>query len=135
MEYFGTEMVGGVPALTLEERLGRCYELAGYALSLTTSVPSESLLVHGSIWGVRAPRRIDHAWLLIDDRSIWEPATGAFYDLAAWKILARPEITRTYTGTEVRTYTTHYGHWGPWEPLSNDKSVQLITDVSPKFNL
>lgn len=129
MEYFGTQVVGDRPARTLEERLGRCYELAGYAIALSFRVPDETIMIHGTIHGVRAPRRIGHAWLLLPDRRIWESATGAFYPIDVWKIMARPEIDQTYTGQQTRQHIVAYGDWGPW--ADHVTTSRYITDLTP----
>lgn len=111
-EFYGTEEVGGESARTSEERAGRCYSLAGYALAMGTA-PDDAILVHGSIEGFGNPR-IGHAWLQIAEDTIWEPMQARLWPMLAWSAIASPVVDEAYTQDEVRRMIEFSGTWGPW---------------------
>jgi hypothetical protein len=114
MEYFGTERIGDKSLLTVNERAGHCYELAGYALALGKA-PDDALLIHGSIHGVlRDVPRIHHAWLVLPTHEVWEPMQGRRWDIGAWKLVARPLLSEMYTQRSLRRHISEHGTWGPW---------------------
>lgn len=114
--YYGTENVGDDAAHKLDQRLGRCYELAGYALTLGDA-PAGSTLVHGSIHAVllRNTTRIDHAWIELPDGDVWEPVSRVIWPIGAWNAFAQPVISHRYVADEARTKILNFHHWGPWE--------------------
>lgn len=114
MEYFGTKSVGDESALTVDERLRRCFELAGYALTIGDA-PSDAILIHGT-WQhiVHAERRIAHAWLELPDGQIWEPIQGNIWHRRAWIALLQPQEERRYTRAEARRLVALHHHWGRW---------------------
>lgn len=103
------------PARTFQERLKRCYELAGYAL-LFGDVPEGTLLVHGTIHGPKEDQqRIGHAWLRLPDGTIWEPITGDIHaSWITWRDFANAKVERTYTEGEARRLVLMDGTWGRW---------------------
>lgn len=109
-ELYGTEHLG----TTVDDRLGKCYEIAGYALMIGDA-PSDAKLVHGSMHHVRAPRRIGHAWLELADGRIWEPIGGTFYDPLLWEYLVRGIVSHTYDQSTARARAFETRIWGPWE--------------------
>lgn len=120
MEYYGTEIIGNTPAETQAQRLGRCYELTGYALALGKA-PHDAILVHGTMHGILAPVRINHAWLIVNDGdAIWEPAGASFWPSIAWDAIARPEIIKTYSQSELRRMISKLGNWGPWNTTEDE---------------
>lgn len=115
LEYFGTLTVGKVPAETLEQRLTRCYELAGYAIALGT-VPEGTVLVHGTMHArSRNAQRIGHAWLELPDETVWEPILREIWWADIWEVFARPASQRRYTRDQTRSAIIRWQHWGPWE--------------------
>ena len=62
-------------AMKFEDRLRRCYELAGKGI---LHAPEGSTLVHGTIEGFGNPR-IGHAWVELPDGSVWEPISRVVY--------------------------------------------------------
>jgi hypothetical protein len=102
-------------ALTFDQRVGRCYELAGYAVVMG-SMPS-GILVHGSWHGPGAPRRIGHAWVEfeVDDRIlVWEPITARFYlkdEFTRWTLC---EAEVRYTRKKALRKIAKSEHWGRW---------------------
>ena len=113
MEYFGTDNLDE-SALTIDERLTRCYELAAYALTLGTA-PSDATLIHGT-WQhvIYAPRRIAHAWLELADGRVWEPISGVIYERSEWNLIMQPTDERRYTKTEARNAIMFHRNWGSW---------------------
>jgi GNAT superfamily N-acetyltransferase len=110
-DLFGTGHVDG-PSTTFDERLTRCYELA--ASALFAGAPEGSVLVHGSIHGYGAPRRIGHAWLNLPDGTVWEPITAKVYDKDAWTAYARAREERVYTKDQAAKELIGSGHYGRW---------------------
>lgn len=130
IEYYGTQIVGHQKAETVEQRYGRCYELAGYALALGTA-SRDAILIHGTMHGIRAPRRIEHAWLLIrDGDAVWEPIRGGIWPSLGWDAIARPQITKIYTQHQLRQMIAKFGNWGPWNTgIVVDKPGTVGIDV------
>jgi hypothetical protein len=103
------------PGASTQQRLGRCYELAGRYVS---QVP-DTELVHGSIQGIGKPR-IDHAWALTPS-GVYEPASNAIWPGQVFNSVFHPEIHSVYSRPEVFQRTLDTGNWGPWdsEPSAN----------------
>lgn len=111
---FGTvNHVPDEPSYTFDQRIGRCYELAGHAV-LSRSVPEGTMLVHGSWHGPYATRRIGHAWLVLPDGNIWEPITMEVFtpdDFFAWtNAIAEVE----YDWTEAAYNAVEFESYGRW---------------------
>lgn len=131
IEYFGTENANNNPAKTQNQRAGRCFELAGYAIALGTA-PCAAILVHGSMHGLKAAQRIEHAWLiLLDTEEIWEPMQGRRWRMDTWRVIARPHPIATYGKPEVHEMIQRFGNWGPWHDLpAHDRLPGMMeTDV------
>lgn len=113
MEYFGTDEMDE-SALTVEERLTRCYELSAYALTIGTA-PPDATLVHGT-WQhvVYAAKRIGHAWLELPDGHIWEPISGQIWKREMWNLILNPVEECRYTKDEARNAVMFHRHWGRW---------------------
>lgn len=121
--YYGTSVVGDDAACTFEQRLGRCYQLAAYALALGTA-PEDATLVHGAVKSlVPGTQTIDHAWLELADGTVWEPITRKFWHAQVWSDFARPRRTRRYSQMDVLDCILEHGHWGPW-PVKRAKKTQ-----------
>ena len=114
MEYFGTEEVSDEPARTINERLHRCYELAGYALTLGDA-PEDAILVHGT-WQhvVFSDKRRGHAWLVLPDDRVWEPIQGKIWNKREWELIVQPVEEVRYTKDEARNVIMFHRHWGRW---------------------
>ncbi len=113
-----------------EDRRGRCYELAGRAL--TNAYPDGGvLLAHGTIGPLDNP----HAWLIyrftvtssggvplarIDQA--WDPVLDTHTILALHLApLNAPgglnaKVWNVYTAEQVRLHTLREDSWGPWGP-------------------
>ncbi len=111
------EFLAREDGLTFQDRLGRCYELAGkYVMR-----HHDCTLVHGSIQGFGHPR-IGHAWVIFP--------SGAWYDVISdtslpedvFKGYFNAQVDATYTFTEMASASVRSGHWGPW-----DGSVKLAS--------
>lgn len=122
MAYFDTMCVGDEPAETLEQRLTRCYQLAGYALSLGTA-PDDAQLVHGTMHAqLPGTERIEHAWLELPNETVWEPVSRRLWLSDTWEVFARPIVQRRYTQHQVRLAVLQWHHWGPWEDGNDSDS-------------
>ena len=68
-------------AFTVRKRLGRCYELAGKALTIDRAFSDDAVLVHGMVtspFSYTPLQTIDHAWVEDGDR-LWDPTLNRFY--------------------------------------------------------
>lgn len=129
--HYGTDVLGGVcfdcggsgrntrlgmagvdpnAHVMFEDRLGRCYELAGqYVMSNPGSV-----LIHGSIQGYGNPR-IGHAWVIDADGEVFDGTMGThFEDEMEYEEYANAEGVVSYTHDRMRVEMVRTGHWGPW---------------------
>ncbi|MGV8972202.1 MAG: GNAT family N-acetyltransferase [Rhodoglobus sp.] len=111
-DLFGTGGDAESPTMTFEQRLTHCYDLSASALFY--GAPEGSKLVHGTIHGWGAPRRIGHGWLELPDGKVWEPITAKVYDKNEWTIWAGAEVERVYTKTEAVHHLVDSGHYGRW---------------------
>jgi hypothetical protein len=93
-----------------KDRLGLYYELAGRYASHNSDVT----LVHGSIQGMGKPR-LDHAWVILEDGSIWEPIFNETFDADVYRMLVNPMVDRTYSNEQTCIHLLKHKHWGPWE--------------------
>jgi hypothetical protein len=98
---------GNVPH---KKRLGRCYELAG---NLALHNP-ETQLIHGSIQGFGAPR-IPHAWVVLPDGSIWEPATNKVWEKPIFYGFFNAIVRKRYDQQTFMRMMVRHEHWGPWD--------------------
>lgn len=94
---------------TFEDRLGRCYELAGRMV-----MNDGGTLVHGSIQGAGNPR-IGHAWVENDDGTITDPVMGETMPADAYTRFASAIPEHRYSQEEVLLNAGRTQHWGPWE--------------------
>lgn len=111
-EFFGTENVDG-QSKTFDQRISRCYELAVWALVMGTA-PKGAKLVHGTIHGPFARRRIGHGWLRLPGGKVWEPITAKVYNEAQWVEYAAAKVERVYPKTQARmqlVLTENFGRW------------------------
>jgi len=111
-DLMGTAQVDG-PSSTFDERIGNCYELGAYALTLGTA-PKGTKLVHGTMHGPQAERRISHCWLRLPGGKLWEPITAKVYDEADWTDYADAKVERVYTKVEASKMLVRTGHYGKW---------------------
>ena len=95
-----------------KKRLGRCYELAG---RFAMHNPGTAL-VHGSIQGFGNPR-IDHAWVELGGKKIWEPASGKEWDSEIFAAVFKPKPHNWYETKELYAKAGTEGTWGPWDEL------------------
>lgn len=96
---------------TLNDRVGRCYELAGRLVSKTPGLE----LVHGALINPhgRGLPTIDHAWVRDDDR-IYDPVLEGIWPEDVFMLHFQATIKARYTHAEVLENTLRTGHWGPW---------------------
>ncbi len=104
---------------TIAERLGHCYMLAGMALLWSTDtlegyMPQPVALIHGSWHGPTAPRRIDHAIVLLDNGQVWEPVTAGIYDRAKFETFCQWQRHQIYNVREANRLMLNSGNFGPW---------------------
>ena len=93
-------------------RLGRCYELAGRYVS----EHPEAVLVHGKLvnrFG-RGHPEIDHAWVEIGDK-IFDPVMDKMWPKDLYEQLFNATIYHRYTFKQVLKMSLRHEHWGPWE--------------------
>jgi hypothetical protein len=93
-----------------EDRLGRCYELAG---RFATS-NADCTLVYGSIQGNGKPR-LDHAWVELPGGDCWEPITNKVWPAIVMERLFGTIPHKKYSNEEVLKNSLKYEHWGPWD--------------------
>lgn len=113
----GTHEVDG-PTVNFDDRITRCYELAGYAVAFGNA-PAGSVLVHGSWFGPGAKQRIGHAWVELRDEVsgewlVWEPIRAKLYDRDEWYHYVQAWPERTYPLLAVRRLIGEHNHYGRW---------------------
>ncbi len=119
------------------DRLGRCYELAGRWL-LDHSDDDDALLVHGHIYNPFEGgnySELDHAWIVKADQ-VWDPTLGKWWNKEAYYQLFRVEEYATYTFEEMAKLMLQTKHWGPWlseaveqtSPEQQDVAVDQMLD-------
>ena len=114
--WFGTDhMMGEEPSTRYEERKGRCYELAGYAVVFGTA-PAGSILVHGTMHGpYEDNERSGHAWVVLPGGRVWEPTLAEIHaTVGDWVGYAAAIAERRYTEREARKLIMATGNWGCW---------------------
>lgn len=93
-----------------EERLGRCYELAGRYASQNPN----SELVHGTIQGAGNPP-LDHAWVNLPTGDVYEPISDQEWDKVAFDAFFNPVEKVTYDHMNTLDKMIDTEHWGPWD--------------------
>ncbi len=93
----------------LKDRLGRCYELAGRFANHNEG----SILVHGSIEGFGNPR-INHAWVILDPNTIWEPTGNKEWLKDVFENVFHPVEDDRFTSTQANINLLKHMNWGPW---------------------
>jgi len=106
------EMFGTGDHPTFKTRVGNCYELAAHAL--ISGAPKGTKLVHGTMHGRGAPRRISHAWLRLPGGKVWEPILARIFDEVEWTDYAYAKVERVYTKPEACRMLVSHGHYGRW---------------------
>ncbi len=89
-------------------RLGRCYELAGRRV-----LQGEGTLVHGTITN-GATARIGHAWVIMEDGSVWEPISDQAMPMLVFVAFFHPEPILSYPREEALSLMARTAHFGPW---------------------
>jgi hypothetical protein len=120
-----------------DEPTGDCYEAAGrYMQNATIAGEADNLtLVHGVVSG-QGPlegRRIDHAWIEVEERAPGFPISiWLVVDRSMGRNLVLPrevyyragqielDECRRYTPEEAMIEMVRSQHWGPWEGESSD---------------
>lgn len=111
--FFGTQQANGEPSAEYEDRRGRCFELATYAVVFGT-VPEGSILHHGSWHGPGAPERIAHAWVELPGGFIWEPITCNVYEKTSFEHWTACWSEVAYTRKAAMQMTNKTGTYGSW---------------------
>jgi hypothetical protein len=104
---------------SLDERLGRCYELAG-----KFCIENGWDLVHGFITDKRfgSGHTIDHAWCE-ENEMCYDPVLDLELPKDAFMRLLGCEITKKYHSSEYSELMITTGHFGPWHEIDNSKIV------------
>jgi hypothetical protein len=113
IDWMGTENANDEPSLLFQQRRGRCYELAGFAVAFGAAGP-HSRLIHGSWVGPVPKERIGHAWVRLPDGRIWEPIRARIYassDFYEWT-KAWDEVE--YTAMVARRLILANDSFGRW---------------------
>lgn len=93
-----------------EERLGRCYQFAGRKARELMDKDAE--LVHGTLWSENLKRRINHAWIEMEDL-VYEPNTDRWFTKDALERIDMKAEQR-YPIEEGAVMCVGIGHWGPY---------------------
>lgn len=120
-DYLGSENANGEPSTCMDERLKRCYELAGWTLMMNPRLPNGSTMIHGSWHGPNAPERIGHAWLKIPggdnnlkQNMVWEPIRGLFFLEPEFYEWTRAWDEREYTRRVTARMIFDHDDFGRW---------------------
>lgn len=113
--YLGSDnaLALGEPSKTFDERIKRCYELAGFAVAFGEA-GNQARLVHGSWHGPKAEERISHAWVELPGGFIWEPIHAAIFPGESLRKFARMWDERTYDYDTARRMIRMNNSYGPW---------------------
>ena len=106
----------------MENRLRRCYELAGNFVSDNRNYE----LIHGWIVDKNfgTGNRIPHAWCRnIEQGTLYEPVLDIELPVDAFKILFNPEIDVVYSSAEARKQMVETGHYGAWHEIDETKII------------
>jgi len=110
---------------TFKARVTRCYEIAGTAVVSTDAVrsraeaenlPMPEALIHGT-WSSPDTRErpIHHAWVLLDDGSIWEPISRTLCDAEMFTRYTQCVSQGIYSPKAATLNMVKSGHYGRWE--------------------
>jgi hypothetical protein len=93
------------------DRLGRCYELAGRY----TSNNPEAILVHGHLVNPfgKGLQDLDHAYVEIGDK-IFDPVMDMEWPKEVYEQLFKVSNQKRYSHLEVLKNMCRHSHWGPW---------------------
>lgn len=95
---------------SMDDRLGRCYELSGrYVMNNV-----DTNLVHGTIQGAGKPR-ISHAWVILSNGDRFDPVTEISLPKDAFDRFYNSTEDVVYGQDEVFRMLAKNRHWGPWE--------------------
>lgn len=93
-----------------QDRLGRCYELAGrYVINSSEGVS----LVHGSIENYGNPR-IKHAWVKFSNGAIYDAILDITFPSGAYEDFANTVEDNVYLKDEAVKLMLSTGNFGPW---------------------
>lgn len=103
------------------ERLTHCYRLAAQAITnpmdieIPEGLPKPAALVHGT-WSHpdTKDKPIPHAWVLLDDKRVWEPITATICQRDDFMEYTQAVNDWIYSGWMVGQYLVRHRHWGPW---------------------
>lgn len=110
----------------MNERLGRCYELAwkeATNLWLTRYRQRDVTLIHGVIRDTHLVGKgavICHAWVRVNAEHlqfVWEPITEQRLPESVFMSLYDAEIIHEYTVSAAIELANDTGHSGPWHPM------------------
>lgn len=108
-----------ISSTTQNDRLGRCYELAGRYVSHHP----EAILVHGHIWNPwnrngtgMGFTDIDHAWVEENGR-IYDVVMDKWWDKVLWDQLFNAKEFQRYSYEQVLKSMVRNKHWGPWSEV------------------
>lgn len=119
----------------MNERLGRCYELAwkeATNLWLTRYRQRDVTLIHGVIRDTHLVGKgavICHAWVRVNAEHlqfVWEPITEQRLPESVFMRLYDAEIIHEYTVSAALELANETGHSGPWHPMPDHLQRTLI---------
>ena len=96
-------------------RRGRCYELA-LKIMLYEPGAERFTLVHGRISQLKGDDdyMIDHAWVELEDGTIYDPVRDKCVPADVYVSLWSAEAERRYSREDTMRVTAATGHSGPW---------------------
>ena len=91
---------------------GCCYENAfRWARDHDSENPE---IVHGTVFSLKAGRRIVHAWVEVGDEVV-DPTVGVRMNKEKWYRLVQAKPDRRYTWMKAAGMMCRTKHWGPYE--------------------
>jgi len=94
---------------------GTCYEDSFLIVLSHSESNGYPRLIHGTVYSFHFGKRIKHAWVELNHRSILDAASGHIFHHEQWKILAQPRRLHIYTLEQARDMVLLHGTYGPWE--------------------
>lgn len=113
---------------TLDDRLGRCYELGAMGQLNLAIRGWDTTLVHGHI----GLKNLPHCWLeWVQDgkRVVWDPVLDECMKWSYARDLLHYRRWTTYAPLEAAKNSIDYGHPGPWGTANNDRYDKCVAEI------
>lgn len=104
---------------TMDQRLGKCYELSWQYINAINDPNTKELLVHGYITD-KIGRTIDHAWTE-NGNNVYDPVMDKTMPRMVYYSLLQVEVFKKYTYDEAIKMGMKTKVYGPWHKIPAGK--------------